>query len=34
MGNFIRKETPIKDLYIIEPKVYGDHRGFFYGKLF
>ncbi len=28
-GNFIRKETPIKDLYIIEPKVYGDHRGFF-----
>ncbi|MCR5663641.1 MAG: dTDP-4-dehydrorhamnose 3,5-epimerase [Oscillospiraceae bacterium] len=25
--NFI--ETKIKDLYIVEPKVFGDHRGFF-----
>lgn len=23
-------ETPIKDLYIIEPQVFGDDRGFFY----
>lgn len=23
-------ETPIKDLYILEPEVYGDHRGWFY----
>ena len=29
MNNFIVKETPIKDLIIIEPKVFGDERGFF-----
>ena len=29
MNNFIVKETPIKDLVIIEPKVFGDERGFF-----
>lgn len=29
MGNFNFKETKIKDLYIIEPKVFGDHRGYF-----
>ncbi|PLX21997.1 MAG: dTDP-4-dehydrorhamnose 3,5-epimerase [Marinilabiliales bacterium] len=23
-------ETPIRDLYILEPKVFGDHRGYFY----
>ncbi len=25
MNNFTIKETPIKDLVIIEPKVFGDH---------
>lgn len=29
VGNFTFIETDIKDLYIIEPKVYGDHRGYF-----
>ncbi|MFS0872132.1 dTDP-4-dehydrorhamnose 3,5-epimerase [Paenibacillus xylanilyticus] len=29
MGNFKFIETPIKDLVIIEPQVYGDHRGYF-----
>jgi len=29
MNNFTIKETPIKDLVIIEPKVFGDERGFF-----
>lgn len=29
MGNFNFIETKIKDLYIIEPKVFGDHRGYF-----
>ena len=29
MNNFTIKETPIKDLIIIEPKVFGDERGFF-----
>ncbi|PRX35671.1 dTDP-4-dehydrorhamnose 3,5-epimerase [Orenia metallireducens] len=29
MGKFKKIETPIKDLYIIEPTVFGDHRGFF-----
>lgn len=29
MGNFNFIETPIQDLVIIEPKVYGDHRGYF-----
>ena len=29
MGNFNFKETSIKDLYIIEPKVFGDNRGYF-----
>ena len=29
MGNFQFKETKIKDLYIIEPKVFGDSRGYF-----
>lgn len=29
VGNFKFIETPIKDVYIIEPKVYGDSRGYF-----
>ncbi len=29
MGNFNFIETKIKDLYIIEPKVFGDQRGYF-----
>lgn len=29
MGKFNFIETPIKDLYVIEPTVYGDNRGFF-----
>ena len=29
MGNFNFIETTIKDLYIIEPKVFGDDRGYF-----
>jgi dTDP-4-dehydrorhamnose 3,5-epimerase len=29
MSKFKKIETPIKDLYIIEPKVFGDNRGFF-----
>ena len=29
MNNFIVKETPIKGLAVIEPKVFGDERGFF-----
>lgn len=29
MGNFKFIETKIKDLYIIEPKVFGDDRGYF-----
>jgi dTDP-4-dehydrorhamnose 3,5-epimerase len=29
MGKFNFTETKIKDLYIIEPKVFGDHRGYF-----
>jgi len=29
MSKFEKVETPIKDLYIIEPKVFGDNRGFF-----
>ena len=29
MGKFIFTETKIKDLYVIEPTVYGDHRGYF-----
>lgn len=29
MGNFNFVETKIKDLYIIEPKVFGDDRGYF-----
>ena len=29
MGNFNFIETKIKDLYIIEPKVFGDDRGYF-----
>ena len=29
MGNFKFIETKIKDLYIIEPKVFGDSRGYF-----
>ena len=28
-GNFNFIETKIKDLYIIEPKVFGDDRGYF-----
>ena len=29
MGNFKFIETKIPDLYIIEPKVFGDSRGYF-----
>lgn len=29
MGNFIFTETKIKGVYIIDTKVYGDHRGYF-----
>lgn len=29
MGKFKFIDTPIKDLYIIEPSVFGDHRGYF-----
>lgn len=29
MGQFKFTKTPIDDLYIIEPKVFGDHRGYF-----
>lgn len=29
MGNFRFIETKIPDLYIIEPKVFGDNRGYF-----
>lgn len=29
MGNFNFIETKIKDLYIVEPKVFGDNRGYF-----
>ncbi|MCR8745459.1 dTDP-4-dehydrorhamnose 3,5-epimerase [Romboutsia lituseburensis] len=29
MGNFKFIETKIKDLYIVEPKVFGDDRGYF-----
>lgn len=29
MGKFNFIETKIKDLYIVEPKVFGDHRGYF-----
>ena len=29
MNNFTVKKTPIKDLVIIETKVFGDSRGFF-----
>lgn len=29
MGQFKFTETDIKDVYIIEPKVFGDHRGYF-----
>ena len=29
MGNFIFTETVIKDVYVIEPKVFGDNRGYF-----
>ena len=29
IGNFTFNETPIKDVYIIETKKYGDNRGYF-----
>ena len=29
MGKFNFIETKVKDLYIIEPKVFGDNRGYF-----
>lgn len=29
MGKFTFHKTPIKDLYVIEPTVFGDHRGYF-----
>ena len=28
-GNFTFTETELKDVFIIEPKLYGDHRGYF-----
>lgn len=30
MGNFKFTETKIKDLYIIEPEVFKDKRGYFF----
>ncbi len=29
MGKFKFNETPIKDLYVVEPTLYGDNRGYF-----
>lgn len=29
IGNFTFIETSIKDVFIIEPKKYGDNRGYF-----
>ncbi len=29
VGNFVFKETEIEGVYIIEPKLYGDNRGYF-----
>lgn len=29
MGKFIFTETKIKDVFVIEPAVFGDHRGYF-----
>ena len=29
MGNFTFEKTPIDGVYIIEPRVFGDHRGYF-----
>lgn len=29
MGNFVKHETSIEGVYIIEPKVFGDDRGYF-----
>lgn len=29
MGQFVFKETRIKGVYIIEPKIFGDNRGYF-----
>lgn len=29
MGQFVFTETKIKGVYVIEPKVFGDHRGYF-----
>jgi len=29
IGNFTFKETSIKDVFVIEPKKYGDNRGYF-----
>lgn len=29
MGRFKFTKTPIKGLYVIEPKVFGEHRGYF-----
>ena len=29
MGNFTFVETAIRDLYIVEPKIFGDSRGYF-----
>ena len=30
INNFLFQETAINDVYVIEPKVYGDHRGYFF----
>ena len=29
MGKFAFEKTPIKDLVVISPTVFGDHRGYF-----
>ena len=29
MSNFEKKETSIEGVYIIEPKIFGDDRGYF-----
>ena len=32
MGKFNFIKTPIKDVYVIEPTVFGDNRGYFMKK--
>ena len=33
MNNFTVRKTPIKDLVIIETKIFGDSSRFFYGNI-